>query len=227
VNAPGWYPDPGDEHDLRFHNGTQWTGDVSTNGERFVAPLPPSCPPVSRRTGTLALSAGVVALAISWIPFVGVVGIVLAIVAIVAGVRGRRFDETRGPSTAGLATGTVAVLFGIGGLALSVVIAQAVERFQNPGEYDVAIDSCDEADDVTRATGSITNRSDDTQTYIVTVDFVDDDDDRGEADGVTLDDVEPGATAPFVADLDFRYAELDCVVASVTGPRPFGLDLDE
>ena len=36
---PGWYPDPMQRFEFRFHNGTVWTGDVSTNGVRYVDPL--------------------------------------------------------------------------------------------------------------------------------------------------------------------------------------------
>ena len=36
---PGWYPDPSGRFEFRFHNGSLWTADVSTNGQRYVDPL--------------------------------------------------------------------------------------------------------------------------------------------------------------------------------------------
>ncbi|MEZ5246481.1 MAG: phospholipid scramblase-related protein [Acidimicrobiales bacterium] len=34
-----WYPDPGGKHELRYHDGTQWTDHVSDHGRQGVDPL--------------------------------------------------------------------------------------------------------------------------------------------------------------------------------------------
>ena len=36
----GWYPDPTGRFEYRYHNDRHWTADVSTNGQRYVDPLP-------------------------------------------------------------------------------------------------------------------------------------------------------------------------------------------
>ncbi|MEZ5168145.1 MAG: phospholipid scramblase-related protein [Acidimicrobiales bacterium] len=36
---PDWYPDPGGVHELRYHDGTQWTEHVSDHGRQSTAPL--------------------------------------------------------------------------------------------------------------------------------------------------------------------------------------------
>ncbi|MDG2026428.1 MAG: phospholipid scramblase-related protein [Acidimicrobiales bacterium] len=34
-----WYPDPGGVHELRYHDGTVWTENVSNHGKQSIAPL--------------------------------------------------------------------------------------------------------------------------------------------------------------------------------------------
>ncbi len=227
-HIPGWYPDPVGDHDLRYHNGTRWTGDVSSDGNRFVAPLvapPPSRTPTS---GTLALTCGVLALSTAWIPFVCVVGAVLAIVAIASGLRSRRYPRASGKATAGIAMGAVGLVLAIGGLWLSVVTVQALSRFDDPGPHEVELTDCAEVGTATSATGTITNLDDSSRSYVVEVDFVNDPatslDRYAE---VAVDDVDPGETREFAVDQDLRYSELDCVVSDVTGPYPFGIRVDQ
>ena len=83
---PGWYADPSGRFEYRFHNGSTWTADVSSGGQRFVDPLGRSpTPPASvlprahdRRNATAWRSAvdvlGIVAISIAWMPFIVVVG---------------------------------------------------------------------------------------------------------------------------------------------------------
>lgn len=35
-----WYPDPTQRYEFRYHNGQDWTGDVSVDGNRYLDPLP-------------------------------------------------------------------------------------------------------------------------------------------------------------------------------------------
>lgn len=225
-NTAGWHPDPFGEYDLRYHNGVRWTGDVSRDGERFVAPAPLTSgidpAPTNQRIGTVALTAGVVALTISWVPFVCVIGTVLAIVAIVAGVKGRRIPRASGSATAGIVTGAAALLISVGGIWLSVVLVQAVARFEDPGAHQVSLDECVEVDGVTRASGTITNDESGDRSYVVTVEFV-----PGRTGEVEVDDLAPQESRAFVLEEDLRFDELDCSVTKVTGPHPFGIDLDE
>ncbi len=220
-NVAGWYPDPVGDFELRYHNGTRWTGDVSTDGERFVAPLAPPPAPSRRGRGTLALTAAVVAFAIAWIPFVCVVGAVFAVVAISLALRDRRDAASRAVATAALIVGSLALLMAAVGVWLSVVVLRAVDEYQNPGDYDVQIDACEEFDGGSRANGSITNLSKDERSYVVTVEFNDD-----RTADTNVDDVEPGQTVTFTVAEDLRFADLECRVSSVTGPAPFGFDLD-
>lgn len=221
ASAPGWYPDPVGTHDLRYHNGQNWTGDVSTDGVRMVAPLPQATPPASAgRSGRRSLVAGIVAMTIAWIPFVCVLGLLIAVVAIVAGRNGRRDPASAGPATAGIITGSVAVVFAIGGFWLSALIVSAVDGFENPGDYQTAVTSCSEVDGMSQATGTITNQSNETRDYLVTVEFS-----GSQTVRVAVDDVAPGDTADFTATEDLRFDELECIVSEVTGPLPFGLDV--
>jgi hypothetical protein len=58
-SRPDWYTDPTGRHDLRYFNGTSWTGDVSDSGRRSVDPLGPH----PRRRGTRSVVATLLALA--------------------------------------------------------------------------------------------------------------------------------------------------------------------
>jgi Protein of unknown function (DUF2510) len=221
-DVAGWYPDPVGDHDLRYHNGVRWTGDVSTDGQRFVAPLVPPTDPTPRRTGTLALVAGIIAVAIAWIPFVCAVGIVFAVVAIVSGLRCRRDRAAHGAAIAGIVTGLAALLLAAVGTWLSFAIVREVIAFEDPGRHAIALDECVRVDDVTRASGTIENLEDDERSYVVTIDF-----EPGESGQVEVDDVGPGEVREFAIEEALRFPELNCTIVEVTGPFPFGIDIDE
>src|SRR5437667_9272114 len=38
TTAANWYPDPFGRHELRYHDGTQWTEHVSSHGKQSVDP---------------------------------------------------------------------------------------------------------------------------------------------------------------------------------------------
>ena len=44
MSAPGWYPDPGGSHELRYFDGGSWTSHVSDHGVAGVDPLPAAPP---------------------------------------------------------------------------------------------------------------------------------------------------------------------------------------
>jgi hypothetical protein len=41
---PDWYPDPAGNHELRYHDGSQWTEHVATGGVVATAPIPMPVP---------------------------------------------------------------------------------------------------------------------------------------------------------------------------------------
>jgi len=215
----GWYPDPTGVHELRYHNGHAWTGDVSTDGVRHVSPVPAA--PGSQPTGTVALVLGIVSLGLGWIPFLSIVAFGTAIAAVVIGLRRRRFPSARGASNAGIVTGLAGFVFAIGGTWLAFLIVDAVAQYDDPGPYAVELVECAEVDGVTRASGSISNLDDGTRSYTVEVTF-----DGERTDTVEVADVGPGDTASFVVEQDLRFDDLECEVTSVKGPRPFGLQID-
>lgn len=215
----GWYPDPVGVHELRYHNGLAWTGDVSNDGVRHVSPLPSA--PSSGPSGTAAFVLGIVSLCVGWIPFVSVIAFGTAIAAVVIGVRRRGFPTARGAAQAGIVMGAVGFVLAIGGTWVAFLIVDAVDRYENPGPYEASVTSCAEVDGVTRAEGTITNLDGGTRTYTVEVLF-----DADRSDTVEVPDVEAGETAPFVVEQDLRFDELDCRVGSVTGPLPWGLPVD-
>ena len=105
-----WYPDPTRRFEFRYHNGQDWTGDVATDGRRFLDALPrlasgsvvmPS--PMGATTGattgvtpggeprrspkaTAALVLGIASVATGWVPFVFVLAAVAAVLALVFGL---------------------------------------------------------------------------------------------------------------------------------------------
>lgn len=215
--SPGWYPDPVGVHDLRYHNGETWTGDVSTDGERHVSPLPTVAEP--EPSGTSAFVLGIISLCIGWIPFVSVVGIGTSLAAIVIGLRRRRFASARNAANTGVVMGGVGLALAALGTWLAVVIVDAVARWDDPGPHEIELVTCEEVGGVTQATGTITNLDDGSRSYTIEVTF---DGDRSGA--IEVDDVAAGTTVSFVIEEDFRFDALNCEITAVNGPRPFGLD---
>jgi hypothetical protein len=177
---------------------------------------------------TAALTCGIISLALGWIPVVFAVGLVLAVLAVVFGViglrRSRDIGRGRGFAIAGVITGSVGVLVAMGGLAFTVVVYRAIDRFQNPAAHEVSIDGCTAVDGRAVADGTLRNDSPDVADFTVVVEF------RRPASGVLLtssrvrvDAVAPSATAPFEVSRQVPVDDVDCVIAEVTGPLPFGV----
>jgi hypothetical protein len=241
---PGWYADPLRRFELRYFNGTTWTADVSTGGERFVDPLgldvgdhpgraarsgTPEDAPTSLATASMVL--GIVAVAIAWIPFIVVVGAVTALLALVFGILAIRRS---GPSGAGRSRAVVGVITGGSGLlaavlgaVLTVVVIDVYDSYVNPPPHETAITSCEVVGSRAIATGRLENLGDDASDFSVLVGFVrPGTDNPHRTTRVTLDDVEAGASATFDAERQVELDEIDCIVIEVTGPLPFGLALD-
>jgi hypothetical protein len=239
----GWYPDPAARFELRYHNGIAWTADVSTDGDRFVDPLgaQPGAsgpqhapqPEAKNSAATASMVLGIIAIGLGWLPFIFALAAVLGILAIVLGLRARRRAKTPGPqfgvgsgmATAGLILGPIGLLACVGGLIFSIVMVGAIDRFENPAANNTAITSCErDGNDVT-AKGELTNASDDTASFTVRVSFVrpGTDNQRRQAN-VIVSDVEPGQTRSFEAVRSVTLEEVDCIIGSVRGELPFGVD---
>ena len=239
----GWYPDPAARFELRYHNGVAWTADVSTNGDRFVDPLgtqpgavgPPHTPQSGAKNvaATASMVCGIIAIGLGWLPFIFALAAISGVMAVVLGVRARRRAKTPGPqfgvgtgmATAGLILGPIGLIACVGGLILSIVMVSAIDRFENPAANNTAITSCErDGTDVT-AQGELTNASDDTASFTVRVSFVrpGTDNPRRQAN-VIVSDVEPGQTRSFEVIGSVPLEKVDCIIASVRGELPFGVD---
>jgi hypothetical protein len=234
----GWYPDPTGRFEYRYHNDDRWTGDVATNGQRFVDPLPTPASghgargadpgaggPAVHGNGIAVASmvCGIVALVIAWIPFLGVAGLIAAVVGLALSVpamrRSRPSGTRRGIAITGLVTSSIGIALGVVGIVLSVYLVRAIDRFDDPGPHEAVVTSCREDGRRVLAEGRVTNRSDSTRDYSVHVElgFADD-------EWVTVEDVPAGGTGEFTARAVGSLTSDGCEVVAVRGPAPFGLD---
>jgi Protein of unknown function (DUF2510) len=238
---PGWYPDPSGRFEFRFHNGSLWTADVSTNGQRYVDPLgaSPSTPrptlsgqPVVRNGLALAsMILGIVAVSIAWMPFVVVVGAVCAVLAVIFGViglvRARRTAQGTGFAIAGLVTGLLASALCVVGVIFSFAVVRAVDRFDNPAANRVTVSSCELDGTTATVVGEIENLDDVDADFTVRIAFTRPGTDNTHRSGrAFVDDVAPGESATFELTRQVDLDAIDCVVTDVTGPLPFGLEIE-
>lgn len=235
----GWLPDPTGRFEYRYHNGTAWTADVATGGQRFVDPVTtPISPFASAPTGAavrgrvgngIALAGmvcGIVSLVIGWVPFVGLLGLVAAIVGLILSIpglaRAKQTGERRSFAIAGIVTSSIGLVVGALGIVFAVVLLRAVQRFESPGPHDAGLGSCNVEDGYVVATGRITNNSDKERGYTVRVRLQ-----LGERHRVAVDHLAPGATAPFTVRGDeVARGDGSCAIEEVNGPVPFSLDPD-
>ena len=235
--TPGWYADPIGRFELRFYNGRQWTADVSTGGSRFIDPLgiEPRTAPIAPSSGnalaTSAMTLGIIAVSIAWMPFLVVIGVVAAIIAIAlgwAGVRRARESGTgRSRAIVGIATGVSALVASVLGVLLSVIVYDVYDEYVHPAANEVDVTSCDVVSSRAMMTGEITNIDDSTADFVATVAFVR----RGTHDvrhtgNAEISDIEPGGTVQFDVQGQVDVDLVDCEILEVTGPAPFGLELD-
>jgi hypothetical protein len=254
--TPGWYADPLRRFELRWFNGADWTADVANGENRFVDPQGTAVvhPVVdnaadhatsptskgSRKGGTdgggnpaanAAMALGIVAVAISWLPFVVVLGFVAALLAIGFGTVGlRRAGPTgdgRGRAIAGIATGASAVVAATIGVALSIIVLDAYDDYLEPSPNEVAVNDCTIAGARATAQGTIENLGADDADFSVLVGFVRVGTDNPHRTArATLDDVAPGELREFEVQRQVDLDDVDCIVLEVNGPLPFGVQLD-
>lgn len=234
----GWYPDPTGRFELRYHNGGSWTADVSTTGVRYIDPsgTSPSARPTPGPGGrngpaVAAMVLGIVSIGIGWLPYVVVVGAVAAVLAIVLGAVGRsRAKQTgagAGYALTGIITGLVGALVCVGGVLFTIAFVRELDRYTNPSPNSVEIERCAVDGSMVTATGTITNLGDDTADFSIRVDFVRvGTDNANRRARVAVDDVPPGETAPFSITRSVSLDEVDCLVGSVDGPLPFGVEIE-
>jgi hypothetical protein len=157
--AAGWFPDPTGRFEFRYHNGVQWTADVSVGGRRFVdqsgAPTwntawtPPGTGGQLPGKG-MAVSAfivGLVSLVIAWLPFIFVLAAIGAVLGVIFGVLGlrnaaRHDGYGRGYAVAGVVLSVAAALMCVVGFLFTRAVMREVSDFLDPGEYSVELTRC-------------------------------------------------------------------------------------
>lgn len=239
--AAAWYPDPTHRFEFRFHNGHDWTGDVSTDGHRYVDPVSAQTAGASPRHDTLAtngsnssngkavgafvLSLG--SLFLGWVPFLCAFAVVSGILAVVFGFRSlseiRRTQRRAGHGFAVAAL--IIVPFGFAacgvGIWFTATAIREFDRYVNIGAYTVTTERCEVTDGVAHFVGSIANDSTEAHAYHVEVEFL-----RAGTDNVvgstTLDLplTESGTSGQWSVAQPVAAAQVDCRVSAVTGPLP-------
>lgn len=247
VSAPGsepvrpdWYPDPTGRHELRYHNGVSWTGDVATDGQRWVDPLVVDGRGVARGSdgpgnghAVAALSCGIIAVAFGWLPILFAVGALLAVLAIVFGVSGLRRARAgargRSMALAGLLTGVGGLVVSAGGLVFTVALVRALDRYENPRAHTVELIECTVTPESVDLAGVLRNDGERRAEFTVMVEVV-----RG-GSGLRVTTLRqrvgplaPGDSAewsmrrPIVIESDLA-ATAECRPPEVNGPLPFGV----
>ncbi|MGD9995881.1 MAG: DUF2510 domain-containing protein [Ilumatobacteraceae bacterium] len=247
-SGAGWHADPTGRYEFRWFNGTQWTADVSVDGQRYVDPLNVSpapmsvvhqhapdapTPPLRRTVAVLSLVFGLISVTIAWVPFLFVVGALGAIAAIVLGIIGVRRARAgtgggRGLAVAGIATGVGALCLCPIGVILSVAVYDEIIDYEEPGPNFVDVTSCTRDGTIVAITGTIENRDDEEHGYVVEI-AIDDGQRRWSTAHVEIDDVAPGDVREWTHRQIVSRIDSDsvlCDVRDVTGPYPFGIDLD-
>ena len=242
--AAAWYPDPTHRFEFRYHNGHDWTGDVSTDGHRYVDPISAQTagasprhdtPPTNgskgssgsngKAVGAFVLSLG--SLFLGWVPFLCAFAVVSGILAVVFGFRSlsemRRTQRRAGHGFAIAAL--IIVPFGFAacgvGIWFTATAIREFDRFVNIGAYTVTTERCEVTNGVAHFVGSIANDSTEAHAYHVEVEFL-----RAGTDNVvgstTLDLplTESGTSGQWSVAQPVAAAQVDCRVSAVTGPLP-------
>ncbi len=234
--TPSWQPDPTARYEFRWFNGHGFTADVASGGVRtidpFAVPAADHRPPAPPRTmAIISLVAGLVGLALSWMPFLVVLGVLAAFVAVGTGLVAMRrigLGTAGGPRAAlvGTATGIIALFASSIGLDNTRSVVNDIERYADIGAFTVDIADCRLDGTTAVASGTIVNENTSLErSYIVRVSFSEGRDElavvRTELDDVAAGDTAAFTVTSFVGAID--ASRLDCAVESVTGPLPFRL----
>jgi hypothetical protein len=96
----------------------------------------PGAPPRGNGAAVASLVCGIIALVLSWIPFINVLALILGVVAVVTGIIGLR--RTREPAVGGKGLAVAGLTTGIVGALLAVwVLASVMIAFQDPGVQEL------------------------------------------------------------------------------------------
>ncbi len=244
----GWYPDPLHRFSYRYFNGQRWTADVAEAGARFVDPMgtaagaaapmrhaanPPRAqrPPTGKAIASMVLA--IAGAAIGWLPVFFVAGFVCVVLAVVFGVLGlrtaaRHAGAGKGFAITGLAVAPVAAAASLAGLFFTIVLFDRIDEYLEEGPHHAEVTGCAPgAFGTVDVAGSIENLSDRDRGYVVRVLVHRRGTDNVLAAGdVQIDDLAPGATAPWSIRLPAGTTDVACEIAEVTGPFPFGIDPD-
>lgn len=232
--TPGWYADPNERFELRYHNGSSWTADVSTEGRRFLDPLGSTPSPdtggrSARATASMVL--GITAIAIGWLPYVVAAGLVCAVLALLLGIAvRRRVPASRADENAarvGITTGLIGLVVAVVGVAFTLLVARALDRYEHPAPNEAAITACRVVGDgLVQVDGTLSNLGASNADFTVRVAVV-----RAGTDNVQrtsrieLHDVGAGTEASFAVDMAVALDDVECRILAVDGPLPFGLDI--
>lgn len=229
---PGWFPDPLGRYDHRYFNGSMWTSDVSTGGERFVDPhgTAPTALDYGARgpnnsAATAAVVMGSIGAAIAWAPVIVVFGAALAVLALIFGAIGlRRSNHTgvgRGSAIAGIIMGGIGLAATVVGVTLTVGVFREVLRYIEPGDHDVGVTACELDGRRADVDGIITNLDDETRSYTVFVEI------DGRREAATVSQVAPGETESWSTVVTTRAPLSECEPdLVVNGPFPYGIEVD-
>lgn len=242
VGPPGWFPDPYGRFELRYFNGQRWTGDVSAGGRQTVDPqgagawtaqVPQGGEHGGRGLAIAAFVVGLCAAATGWMPLVFVGSAIAAVVGFVLGIaalRKARRQHGYGKDLAawGVALSVAAVPLCVAGYFFTRYVVQQIDRYDDPGEYTLMVDTCSIDNGNAKMEATITNGESSKRSYELTVTFS-----SGLAElsrqFVDVKDVPAGEARQFVASdfLTTSATSVDCDVIAVHGPLPFGVRPEE
>ncbi|MFE6967106.1 DUF4352 domain-containing protein [Agromyces sp. NPDC057679] len=156
MSAPaGWYPDPENPSQQRWWDGQQWGQPAVAQAPVVTASAPqpvgyadlagqvqqggqPGKPSQNRGLAISALILGIIALALSWVPFVG---LILGIAALVFGFLALK--QSKPMAITGLAAGAFAIILFV--IMIAVVASNPSSSNSTSGESPAAVDSAEEA----------------------------------------------------------------------------------
>jgi hypothetical protein len=117
--------------------------------------------------------------------------------------------------------GGLGVIGAVVGVILTVLVFRVVVDFVEPGDHEAEIASCEVDGRRARVDGFITNLDDEPRAYTIFVEV------DGTTDAATVDEVAPGETATWSADVTTRSPISVCDPdLFVQGPFPYGIEVD-
>jgi len=242
----GWHVDPTGRHQLRYFNGTTWTGDVADDGRRGIDLLAPGGAaswaggPERHDGGTGGSGIALAGLVLGVVGIAGALSIVLypvaaacAILALVFGLVARRRARDAGRPLGG--TVIAGIVLGIVGLVLAVAAAVLyltvvedligdLERRASVADYDLTRPTCELSAGRARYEAVLTNRREDTERFTVVIEFVDAaTGDRRASGRAVIDDVLAGESVPISVSAPVEGESVLCRIDAVRiGQSPFG-----